>query len=69
MTAFDPGTSQEFLAALTRVDLGEADGIVTTSGEVAQWAARRGYQIEAAMQGKVLVYEIKSGIDSVFEDG
>lgn len=61
VTVFDPGADRAFLTALTQVDLGEADLIVTPSAEVAQWAERRGYRIVRDAQDGMPIYEIWGG--------
>ena len=61
MTVFEPETDSGFIAALTQIDLGEANLIVTPSAEAAQWAEQHGYRIVRASQGGVPIYEIWGG--------
>jgi hypothetical protein len=59
VTAYEPDDG--FRAAITQIDLGEVDLIVTPSAEVARWAERHGYRIERGSQGGTSIYEIWGG--------
>lgn len=56
MTAYEPDAA--FRAVLTKIDLGEADLVVTPSPEVAQWAEQHGYRIKRDSQNGTPIYEI-----------
>lgn len=57
---FEP--DQRFRAALTTIDLGQAELVVTPHKEAADWARDHGYRIdEADHQGLGAIYEIRPG--------
>ena len=59
MSTYEPNDGLR--AALTAVDLGEADWIITPDPEVAGWAQGRGYHIVRDDQHGMRVYEIRAG--------
>jgi hypothetical protein len=59
MASYEPCTG--FREALTQIDLGEADLIVTTEGDAAQWAERHGYLIVSQLQDGTPIFEIRPG--------
>lgn len=59
MTAFEP--EQGFREALTMLDVGEVDLIVTMADDAVQWAKDHGYRIVVAEQDGNTIYEIRPG--------
>lgn len=61
MTGWQP--AQGFLEALTMLDTGETDLIITPDAESVEWAREHGYRIVAADMNGMAVYEIRPGDD------
>jgi ABC-type amino acid transport substrate-binding protein len=59
MTDWQP--EQRFREALTKLDLGQADVIVTPEVDAAQWARDHGYRVDVGEMEIGTVYEIKPG--------
>lgn len=59
MTTYEP--DHGFRVALTRIDLGEADLIVTMAVEAAHWAEQNGYRVTRELHRDNVIYEIRSG--------
>ena len=58
MSAYEP--DNRVRAALTAIDLGEVEWLITPDFEVADWAQQQGYYIVRTMQDAP-VYEIRPG--------
>jgi hypothetical protein len=59
MVSYEPCAG--FREALTQLDLGEADLIVTTEADATQWAERHGYLIVREVQDGAPIFEIRPG--------
>ena len=51
--------------ALTKIDVGEAEVVITPAIEAAEWAADHGYRVEVAEMDDTPVYEIHPGDSGV----
>lgn len=59
MTAYEP--EQGFREALTKLDLNEAEVIVTMAADAAFWAEEHGYRVIREHHNGNLIYEIRAG--------
>lgn len=59
MTAYEP--EQGFREALTKLDLGDVDLIVTPAADAARWAEENGYRVTLENHEGNVIYEIHPG--------